>query len=101
MVGAMKTATLIKDSLEGYNGHAAHYLLSPGIEYERWTTDGAVTEIAEHVIVSAVDVPFSGPETLVFSGTPEGEILYYFELAAFLGELNHRKPLEALGYEIR
>jgi hypothetical protein len=53
----------------------------------------------KHVITSATDVPFSGPETYMFAANEKGEIVDWCELpASYKGELDHKKCFEYIGY---
>ena len=60
------TATLIKNDLENWNGHAALYQLNPPLE----DYDG---NKHKYVVVSAAIAPFSGPETYIFGANNKGE----------------------------
>lgn len=56
----------------------------------------------EHVVVSAVVVPYSGPETYIFGSDAEGEILNWTELpGSYRGGLDHAEALRCAGYEIQ
>lgn len=53
------------------------------------------------VVVSASDVPYSGPETYIFGADSAGEIDSWIELpGSFRGALDHVAALEAAGYEV-
>lgn len=55
----------------------------------------------EFVVVSAVNVPSSGPETYIFGADKEGRIVDWSELdGSFRGGLDHVAALENAGYEI-
>lgn len=87
----MKTATFVS-KLKGYRGDARLYRLSPPAT----TYDG---DEAEYVIVSAADVPFSGPETYIFPAHPDGKVMNWTEMdGSFRGGLNHEEALRNAGY---
>ena len=89
----MNTATQVSTPT-GFNGDARLYKVAPPMEYG----DGLTTEF---VIVSASNVPWSGPETYIFPADDEGKILNWGELeGSFKGELNHETALEYAGYEV-
>lgn len=53
------------------------------------------------VITSAVDVPYSGPETYVFPANEEGEIISWAELVgSYKGKLDHKLALYYAGYSV-
>lgn len=55
----------------------------------------------EFVRVSAVSVPFSGPETFIFPSDAHGEVLDWHQLPGSLkGALDHAAALRGAGYEI-
>lgn len=84
----MKTAKLIKDNLEGFNGHAAFYELSEPL-------DGI-----EKVIVSAVS-DSHGYETYIFPADNDGDISDWGELEGSMkGTVSHAEVLGAVGYTI-
>lgn len=105
-----KTATLIKDSLKGFRGHAALYRVDPPMGDHDWKNgaheydacDGTGTcKSAPLVIVSAANVMFSGPETYIFPGTEDGEVDSWGELkGSFKGALDHERALANAGYAI-
>lgn len=83
-----KLATLIQ---VGKNAVATqkHYKLAPPL-------DGH-----QYVIVSAANVPMSGPETYIFASNKAGEIVDWLELeGSFKGDLNHEKALKNAGYKV-
>lgn len=95
----MPTATLIKDDLPHFLGHAALYRLDPPLAQEH-----------EYVIVSAVDntgmMAFSGldvdwRETYIFPATPDGDVADWGELdGSTKGTLDHADALRGAGYEV-
>jgi len=81
-------ATWVK-RLDRFNGHAALYKLDPPF-------DGH-----EFVVVSDVDVMFSGPETYIFPATASGEVTDWIELAgSFRGGRDHARALSGAGYRL-
>lgn len=86
--GPAKTATLVK-KLNGFHGEARLYRLSEPL-------DGN-----EHVAVSAVVVPYSGPETYIFPADSDGKVASWGELdGSFRGSLDHEEALHGAGYEV-
>lgn len=82
-------ATLIKDNLPEFNGSAALYKLDPPL-------DGN-----EFVIISAAEVPYTGPETYIFPASEDGQIAEWMELdGSFRGGLDHAEALAGAGYKI-
>jgi len=74
----MKTAKLIQDDLDGFNGHAALYKVDPPIEENKY------------VILSSVNAMFSGNETLIFPADKNGKIKSWGELdGSVRGTLDH------------
>lgn len=54
-----------------------------------------------YVVVSAADVPYSGPETYIFPSNEKGTILKYTELpGSFRGALDHARALRNAGYVV-
>lgn len=49
-----------------------------------------------HYVVSAVVVPFSGPETYVFPGDGNGEITDFGEIVGLRGTLSHTEAIDEL-----
>lgn len=82
--------------------HWRHYLLDPPMTYTEYNVEGQPYErSAAYVIVSAADVPLSGPETYIFPATAKGEIDDFGELeGSYRGGLDHRLALENAGYEV-
>lgn len=88
----MNTATPLR-SLSHWRGDVRLYRLVPPMK------DGDVAR--EFVIVSAVDVPYSGPETYIFSATPDGDVIDWMELeGSYRGGLDHTEALGNAGYTI-
>ena len=75
--------------LEGFTGDARLYRLNPSFYGHKF------------VVVSATVAPFSGPETYIFPADENGEVTSWGELAgSFRGELDHKKALGNIGYEV-
>ena len=54
----------------------------------------------EFVVVSAVDIAYSGPETYIFEADEYGTIVNFAELrGSFRGALDHQRALAIAGYE--
>lgn len=84
----MKTARLIKE-LSGFTGTAKLYELSEPLDD------------ATHVVVSAADVPYSGPETFIFPADAKGEVTGWGELdGSYRGGLSHDAALTKAGYAV-
>lgn len=106
-----KKATLIKDNLSGFNGHAALYRLSEPIGDHKWSNDahdydecdgtGTCSSVSL-VIVSATEIPYvGGTETYIFPGIEDGTIASWGELPGSLKDtLDHAEALREAGYEI-
>ena len=83
----MGTATLIRDHLARFSGHAALYRLEPPL-------DGN-----ELVAVSATSR--FGCETYIFPANDRGEVTDWGELdGSYRGGLDHAEALRRAGYEI-
>jgi len=82
----METATLIKEfPVNKRNAKHKLYRLSDG----------------GNVIVSAVVVFCSGPETYIFEADENGNVVNWTELeGSYKGGLCHRRALENAGYEV-
>ncbi len=93
-----QTARFIKE-LEDWQGDARLYQLSEPIGWGGW--HGDEQHYTEFVVVSAVCVMFSGPETYIFPTDEGGEVLDWSELeGSFRGGLDHEKALRDAGYEL-
>jgi hypothetical protein len=95
------TAKYIK-RLQGWVSDARLYSLSEPIEWHTYNDEGEEeTRTATHVVVSAVNAPYSGPETYIFPAMDTGKTLNMLELSgSFRGELNHALALKNAGYDI-
>jgi hypothetical protein len=96
----MNTATLLKDNLPEFRGHAALYKLSTRLAARDF--DDNVTAKYKYVVVSAVYAYFSGPETYIFPADKNGTVVSWTELpGSYRGGLDHAKALKHAGYTIR
>jgi hypothetical protein len=91
-----RVATPVRD-IPGWTGRARLYRLDPPLaDYDGRTW--------EYVIVSATDVPFSGPETYIFpSDGPDAKVqpADWGEMpGSFKGALDHAAALRLAGYEV-
>ena len=94
----MRTATYLRD-VTNYRGHASLYRLDPPASLGRWASSS--DDAADHVIVSAIDVPDSGPETYIFAADQHGKVTNWGELeGSFQGGLDHERALRDAGYEV-
>lgn len=93
---AKKVATL-----SGWRGEAHVYELDPPVEYDDYE-DGACS--TKYVIVSAADVPFSGPETYIFPAVKKDDVFGAENMCemegSYRGGLDHAEALKGLGYAI-
>lgn len=81
-------ATFIKN-VEGWQGDARLYLLDKPLEGNYF------------VVVSAVDVPLSGPETFIFGADKNGHVSDYAELdGSYQGGLSHLQALKNSGCNV-
>lgn len=93
----MKTATFVKQ-MEGFIGDARLYKLSEAVDADGWANSVVTTD---YVVVSAVVVPFSGPETYIFPADGEGRITSWSEMkGSFRGGLDHARALAGLGFVV-
>ena len=84
----MNTATYI-GKVKSFMGDARIYRMEPPYED------------SEYVVVSGVDVPFSGPETYIFKSDADGSVKDFGELpGSFRGDINHARALRNAGYEV-
>lgn len=82
-------ATLVKGNLPKYRGSAALYKCEPPL-------DGN-----PYVVVSAADVPYSGPETYIFAAAADGNVVSWSDLeGSYRGGLDHEQALSNAGYTV-
>ena len=85
----MKTATLVKDNLDSFSGHAALYKLSEPHEG------------FDHVVVSAVNTSFAH-ETYLFGADESGEVKEWGELdGSERNVCDHEVALSNAGYALQ
>lgn len=91
-------ATFIKPTGWGI-GDMRLYRLNPA--HVETDYDGTERSI-EWVVVSAVNVPSSGPETYIFESTPDGsDVVDWGELeGSYRGGMDHEAALAGMGYEV-
>ncbi len=91
-----ETARFIK-KLDGWRSDARFFELSRPVKYG-WDDNKSETKF---VIVSAVTVPLSGPETFIFPAKEDGEVIEHLELnGSFSGGLDHEQALNDAGFGI-
>jgi len=97
-----KTAKFIRTLTEGFRGTAKLYAVSPRIKYRTWNDSlDEVAKTAGFVVVSAADVPYTGPETYIFPADEKGEIVDWGELdGSQRGKVSHEHVLIEAGYEL-
>ena len=98
----MGTAVLVC-TLSQWRGTAALYRVDPPVQFAEKAAPGEdmFSCLTYYVSVSAVDVPFSGPETYIFAADKNGDALSWGELAgSFQGGMDHAKALAGAGYTI-
>ncbi len=83
---------------EGERGEQWLCKLEPGLQqHDSW--EGALGATHEYVIVSAMNVLLSGPETYIFGATDRGKIVDWSEMpGSFKGALDHEEALRRAGY---
>lgn len=58
-------------------------------------------ENGQHIVVSAINAMFSGPETYIFRANEDGDIIDWCEMdGSFRGALDHARALNNGGYEL-
>ena len=99
----MKQAKLIKDGIKSESGANQIIVELPNpIGYDRDWDTGEITKETKYVLVSAVNVMFSGPETYIFPCDKEGNVLNWGELDGSMRRtLDHEKALRNMGYELK
>ena len=76
-------AEFIRSITEGFKGNAALYRAGE-----------------EFMILSAVNVPYSGDEVMAFAADSEGNLTNsYHDLSTLRGSLSHEELLTEMGYE--
>ena len=88
---------LVKDNLDGFQGHAALYEIDKPVGYDFDYEKDKNTKKTKYVVVSAADPMFSGPETYIFPANKEGEIVDWGELnGSYKGGHDHDRALAGL-----
>ena len=96
----MKTAKLIKDVSENFNGKACLYELSVPIAEYSWDEDEK-PNTHKFVICSTAHAIYSGPETYIFPANENGEVVDWGELEGSMrGNYSHEECLESAGYKL-
>jgi hypothetical protein len=82
-----------------WRGDARLYKVTPAIRVPQDKTLGTKAFKTGYLIVSAVAMFYSGPETYIFPASEDGEVLDWGELdGSFRGGLDHTRALAAAGY---
>lgn len=93
-----KHAIFIRQLTYGWSGDARLFRLDPPLAEHRF--DSAVV-FYQYVIVSGVNVMFSGNETFIFPAFENGEPVSFDELeGSFKGDIDHALALRGAGYEV-
>lgn len=88
------------DQAAGARGEQRFFYLDPAMEPDTYDRTADV-DLIPFVIVSAADVPFSGPETYIFPADPWGRIASFGELpGSFRGGWDHERALASAGYVV-
>ena len=89
-------ATLIRENLPEFVGHASLYRIFPEVAYDA----DVVMHTTNYVIVSAVHDHLMH-ETFIFPADESGSVIDWGELDGSLrGTTSHRKALEGAGYNV-
>lgn len=84
-------ATFVRE-LDDMRGSATLWKLSEPYTLRKW--DDETGQSVEYIVTSAVEAPFSGPETYVFPANEAGEIVDWGDLpGSFRGSLDQVKAL--------
>jgi hypothetical protein len=87
-----------KGNPDGFCGDARLYRLSEAVPYTDLHDNSHTTR---YVVVSRVNVPFSGPETYAFPASPDGDVLDWGELpGSTRGPAAHESVLAAMGFKL-
>ena len=84
----MGTATLIKDNLEGWRGHAALYKCEPPLEDH------------EYVIASGVNAMLTGDEVLLWKSDKDGISGGTLDSGSIRGTQSHEEAFAQAGYTV-
>lgn len=92
--------------LPSWRGEARAYEVDPMMEYEVLGSrvDEDERHFTKYVIVSAVWVEYTGPETYIFPAHKQGDEIVpinHLELeGSFRGDMDHEQALANAGYEV-
>lgn len=92
----MKTAYVLKENLKNFKGTAVLYRLDPPLEYQ----DDENTYSFEFVVSSAVVVPITGPETLIFPSNDKGNVAWWTDITGCRGVYSPSQAIEEEGYKV-
>lgn len=95
---------VLVESLSGFAGDARLYRVEPPVRYaHEYDADwNPVYADTAYVIVSAVTVEYSGPETYIFPANEEGKVVSWEELTgSYRGGLDHTEALRRAGYTVQ
>ncbi len=103
----MATATLVKDNLEEFRGHAALWHVSPPVKSGYGWTDEEKRVEYDYVVVSSIDArqgdygEYFPAETYVFGANELAETINYHEIeGSRKGTWSHSEILEAMGFDV-
>lgn len=84
---------------EAARGEQRFFYLDPPLPLEGYdSSEDADYDSVPFVIVSAAEVPYSGPETYIFTADPYGRIASFSDLpGSFRGALDHERALRGAG----
>ena len=105
---SQNTATLLRDTLPGWNGHAALYRVDPPVRWHTYTYPDVYggsrrfSSTTRFVILSSVGGgPWGIHETLIFPATKDGQEKSFTDLSGGQrGTVSHREVLEDAGYDV-
>jgi hypothetical protein len=100
MTEKLKTAKFVRHIDENPVSDQNLYKLSVSVPYDYDYDKERFLKKTKYVIVSAVIVLGTGPETFIFPADKNGQILDWGELeGSYRGGLNHDKALRKAGFE--
>lgn len=96
----MMKAKRIKFVNEDFPAEQVLWELDTPVKFNDGSEEEAEKE-TNFVVTSAVNAPFSGPETYIFPTDKDGNILDWLELhGSFRGYLDHEEAITGAGFEI-